>query len=61
MKRKRDNKESRIDDGKIQFWHIDRDYNIDNLDSILRLSNKATKPETCSELTDDNQLFCFLF
>lgn len=59
MSNKRNNEETRIDDGKIQFWHIDWDY--DNLDNLFRLSNKTTNTETCSELTDDNQLFCFLF
>ena len=59
MRKKKNDNVTRIDDGKIQFWHFDWDY--DNLDEIFTLSKKITNPETCSELTDDNQLFCFLF
>lgn len=52
-------KEQKIDNEKIQFWHID--YDVDNLDEIFRLSKSTHNPNTCSELTDDNQLLSFIF
>lgn len=56
-KKTKTNKKNNIKKQKIQFWHIDYDY--DNVSEIIRLANKSTPDDVCSELTDDTRLLCF--